>query len=544
VNGIETADETNACIWLVMRNGFEKDKTLIFDHLARREKSEEVDGIRDYPQEILDYHETYVDELRSNMSAPVEVVWGAPVRERMKKVYREKKNPLAELRLWGTYNGLSLFLEWGYPISTTKRELIRLIVFVMHPQMFLHRWGVKHAAVQDLKLMAAGKLAKVEMIPDFFQSRQLTTKSNFVKLVCSLERQKLEWAASEAVKAAKKRQEARASKLLQMHSRIVLSTFRLRKILQHYDELFGRDLTDVDETGEYSYLPEMLKEWLRDQQFSFFEGRRVSTAIELSTFHEKYCGGPTNTTKKDVSPVRMIQELLHLQQKHIRGQRAKDSILDTLTFYGFGERRVMQVECNHCQATLPHDEAARWATLDPESYVKKKAPSHQCSGIGRYYGNPKDGSISSCFPNKESLLALRRAPRTNWQRCVRAKDMCKDLPSKVQSWCIECKEKSRLSDGGNKCLDMDPRWTRGKPPKYIERRPNCLNCNAGSRFIPIDTKILSVGTQMLRAFADEFADLDERAFEIALGRRAPSRRTKRLVKSKRTLQLRTTGLQR
>jgi hypothetical protein len=231
VNGIETADETNACIWLVMRNGFEKDKTLIFDHLARREKSEEVDGIRDYPQEILDYHETYVDELRNNMSAPVEVVWGAPVRERMKKVYREKKNRLAELRLWGTYNGLSLFLEWGYPTNTTKRELIRLIVFVMHPQMFLHRWGVKHAAVQDLKLMAAGKLAKVEMIPDFFQSRQLTSKSNFVKLVCSLERQKLEWAASEAVKAAKKRQEARASKLLQIHSRIVLSTFRLRKIL-------------------------------------------------------------------------------------------------------------------------------------------------------------------------------------------------------------------------------------------------------------------------------------------------------------------------
>jgi hypothetical protein len=93
VNGIETADETNACIWLVMRNGFKKDRTLIFDHLARREKSEEVDGIRNYPQEILEYHEVYVDELRNNMSAPVEMVWGAPVRERMKKVYREKKTP-------------------------------------------------------------------------------------------------------------------------------------------------------------------------------------------------------------------------------------------------------------------------------------------------------------------------------------------------------------------------------------------------------------------------------------------------------------------
>jgi hypothetical protein len=122
-----------------------------------------------------------------------------------------------------------------------------LIVFVMHPQKVLHSWGVKYAAVQDLKLMAAGKLAKVEMIPDFFQSRHLTTKINFVKLVCSLERQKLEWATSEAVKAAKKRQQARASKLLQMHSRIVLSTFRLRKLLQHYDELFVPDLTNGDE---------------------------------------------------------------------------------------------------------------------------------------------------------------------------------------------------------------------------------------------------------------------------------------------------------
>ena len=89
----------------------------------------------------------------------------------MKKVYREKKTPpFTELRLWGTYKGLSLFLEWGYPTNTTKRELIRLIVFVMRLQMFLHRWGIKHAAVQDLKLMVAGKLAKVEMIPDFFQS--------------------------------------------------------------------------------------------------------------------------------------------------------------------------------------------------------------------------------------------------------------------------------------------------------------------------------------------------------------------------------------
>jgi hypothetical protein len=73
LNGIETADETNACIYLVMRNGFEKGKTLIFDHLARREKSEEVDGINVYPPEILKCHEDLVEDVRTHILATVEV---------------------------------------------------------------------------------------------------------------------------------------------------------------------------------------------------------------------------------------------------------------------------------------------------------------------------------------------------------------------------------------------------------------------------------------------------------------------------------------
>jgi hypothetical protein len=101
LNGIETADETNACIYLVMKNGFEKGKTLIFDHLARREKSEDVDGINAYPSGILKCHEDFMEDVRTHMLATVEIVWGAPVRTRMMKVYREKGNPLEPLQLWG-----------------------------------------------------------------------------------------------------------------------------------------------------------------------------------------------------------------------------------------------------------------------------------------------------------------------------------------------------------------------------------------------------------------------------------------------------------
>ena len=101
LHGTETADDTNACIWLVMQNGFTKDKTLLSDHLARRKNSEEVDGIKDYSENILGCHEEYVNEVRTNMSATVEVVWGAPVRNKMIKVYKPKKNELQPFQLWG-----------------------------------------------------------------------------------------------------------------------------------------------------------------------------------------------------------------------------------------------------------------------------------------------------------------------------------------------------------------------------------------------------------------------------------------------------------
>jgi hypothetical protein len=95
-----------------MRNGFEKDKTLIFDQLSRREKSEVIDGIDHYPPQILNLHEEYYCEVRTHMKATVEVVWGAKVRQRMLKVYRENGNPLEPFQLWAKYQDVTLHLEW------------------------------------------------------------------------------------------------------------------------------------------------------------------------------------------------------------------------------------------------------------------------------------------------------------------------------------------------------------------------------------------------------------------------------------------------
>lgn len=68
-----TADRSNPCIALVMDNTFEEGKTLIFDHLSRRENGT---GLRMYEPEMLAPHEQYIYDLRDNMRACVEVVYG------------------------------------------------------------------------------------------------------------------------------------------------------------------------------------------------------------------------------------------------------------------------------------------------------------------------------------------------------------------------------------------------------------------------------------------------------------------------------------
>ena len=79
-----------------MGNAFEKDKSLIYDHLLRRhEKSE---GLKDYPEDVTRCHEAYIQKVRESMEAKVEVVYGTPVKERM---LQKQTFEFHLLPLWG-----------------------------------------------------------------------------------------------------------------------------------------------------------------------------------------------------------------------------------------------------------------------------------------------------------------------------------------------------------------------------------------------------------------------------------------------------------
>ncbi|KAJ3491076.1 hypothetical protein NLG97_g5666 [Lecanicillium saksenae] len=151
------ADCSNVSINQIMRAGFTPNKVLIYDHTFRREP---VDLLAAYPPDVLKIHEDFTNELRRNMGAVVDVVWGAYVRKRMKKTHR-----LEEFPLWGRYDGISIFLEWEKASDTLQR----FVLFVCHPEGMMYNDPQIAGKQQDLSLGIAAKLAKISIREGFYE---------------------------------------------------------------------------------------------------------------------------------------------------------------------------------------------------------------------------------------------------------------------------------------------------------------------------------------------------------------------------------------
>lgn len=191
----ETADPANPCIGLVMANAFVKGKTLIYDHLARREV---VDGLVEYPEHILRCHEAWLLKIRRNMLAKVEILYGRPIQGRMLSIC-----DLERLPLWGRYSGIALYFEWmsGDPESPAK--LARILVFALHPQNFLFPWGKKFANGQDHTISIAHHLAGLTYKTQFYQDLHWSFVNRFPRLYHYTQQQALARDAFKAVHAAK-----------------------------------------------------------------------------------------------------------------------------------------------------------------------------------------------------------------------------------------------------------------------------------------------------------------------------------------------------
>jgi hypothetical protein len=81
-------------------------------------------------------------------------------------------------------------------------------------------------------------------------------------------------------------------------------------------------------------------------------------------------------------------------------------------------------------------------------------------------------------------------------------------------------------------VDKAPRWTLGDPPKYIERRPQCLICllegrPGTARFVPVDAAVPSLYKKRLSTFEKNWGRLQENIKAKVLGVEPKSSKTPR-----------------
>ncbi len=119
---------------------------------------------------------------------------------------------------------------------------------------------------------------------------------------------------------------------------------------------------------------------------------------------------------------------------------------------------------------------------------------------------------------------------SDWSHLLRDRGSLGDLPSEVRCLCIACWGDTLC--GHERCtigIDVSPRWTNTIPPKYVERRWLCYNCEGRRRFIPIE-KIPSIPEEDVRELYHLNRGFDEKVQLQMLQEQRPASRYHRWQK--------------
>ena len=99
------------------------------------------------------------------MHAVVEIAYGIPTWKRTQSLPQDK---LQALDLWGTYGGMTIYVEWENvqdDSSESSGRLRRFLIAAFHPQTIMRAWSKTYAAGQDRLLEVGYRLAGIEFVP-------------------------------------------------------------------------------------------------------------------------------------------------------------------------------------------------------------------------------------------------------------------------------------------------------------------------------------------------------------------------------------------
>lgn len=326
--------------------------------------------MKTYSPETIACHEEWCRYLREHMHAKVELVWGVANRERLTRSLN-----LSKLPLWGPFKDTELYLEWNVK---TERSLRRLILFVNHPEFFLHNYDANFAWVQDQKINAAAALASVKVETHFFTKRT----ERLMRL-----------------KEAQDRPEAFA-KIGRVPEKDHFRTQNLERAERYFRTTSSVD----DEIYAFTYLPNSMKDWLQGGQATF-SGDAILDEYGLALAYQEAFHPDEVRNNLELGLKRMVFSLFCRHQT----MSGRAMIFDTIAeFVEVRENMVIPLKCSGCSRRLLPDRLPRFCKAEPDTYVARETRS--CRSVEcetrMKLQIPQDESIPWVRPNKKKLAKL------------------------------------------------------------------------------------------------------------------------------------------
>jgi hypothetical protein len=265
-------------------------------------------------------------------------------------------------------------------------------------------------------------------------------------------------------------------------------------------------LKDVDENYAQHplELPQAAREWFCGTKTVFFGDSSISNIEDIRVALRE----STTVNQIDIQQLRLVgllrllanaqESFLHLQKQN----KLDDFIYNRL------DGQTMQTSCP-CGNLKANDQFPRYLAKRSREYVL------------RLSGKPCGSSICGSPRKTMKPASYRQIPWISENACSTQSKKTRhygerydsllhlhsknsSLPSKIESWCVKCKDKTKTVEGHAVFIDTKPRWTIGIVRHlYVERQAVCLN-HIWSRFVPKTSEILSISTKRLINFAELF----------------------------------------
>jgi hypothetical protein len=360
---------------MLMGNAFEKGKYLIYDHLLRRDENSE--GLQNYPEDVQQCHEAYLQKVRESMEAKVEVVYGKPVKNRM---LRKQAFKFDSLRLWGEYDDICIFLdrESNYSNAQQGHQYRRVTVFAIHPQRLFYPLEGESAR-QDKSLTAAAKISGVNSIERYYEDQKWKTivPPSFPILA----KMKFFGIPSEQSQNDGGRSDTSGPVVYgswdsYFDGERPFSVQELRAILPTTLAAAIDPENNQHKWESPDDFPEIVGTWFGRQREILFKEMSISGAADIMPVYQRLCiiangplgENPSLTEMENPSLTEMICGLVKEQARMI--EDLPTTPLDDLFYYGFRPFDVVEAICYNCRQPLCPDTKARWSVMRPGHYVK------------------------------------------------------------------------------------------------------------------------------------------------------------------------------